>query len=318
MRRRSPFVALSICLALMVAACGQGTDDAVYTGYVEAELVYVAAPSAGWLTQAPLSEGQRVSQGDLAFALDSDLQVAAVEEASSRLDQATAQLADLEKGVRTQEMRAFEAQLSEADADLRLARSERDRSLALVQRGVASQARGDEAIARYSVALARVNTAKANLETARLAARDDTVAAAAAGRDAAADAVAQAEWHLDQRSVLLRASGSVEEVFNRTGEFVATGAPVLAVLPDEGLKVRFFVPQAKLSELDHGAIVRVLADGDAEVVDARITHIAREAEFTPPVIYSEDSRNTLVFLVEAKPLAGSALRPGQPVDVRLP
>lgn len=318
MTTRVPHVLLAACLALLAAACGPGADDPVYTGYVEAELVYVAAPSAGWLTLAHLSEGERVSRGDLAFALDDDLQTAAVEEASARMDQAAAQLADLEKGVRTQEMRAFEARLSEANADLRLARSEQDRSLALVQRGVASQARGDEATARYSVALARVNTAKANLETARLAARDDALVAAAAARDAAADAVAQAQWHRDQRRVVLRTSGTVEEVFNRTGEFVVAGAPVIAVLPDDGLKVRFFVPQDALSGLAPGDTVAVLADGTSQHVEARITHIAREAEFTPPVIYSEESRDTLVFLVEAKPATGKALRPGQPVDVRVP
>lgn len=311
-------VALAVCTALLVVACGQEQDGHLYTGYVEAELVYVAAPSAGWIAKAPLSEGQAVSTGDLVFALDADLQTAAVEEAEARLDQATAQLSDLEKGVRTQEMKAFEAQLAEAWADLRLARSERDRSLALVQRGVASKARGDEATARYGVTLARVDTAKANLETAKLAARDDAVAAAAAARDAAADALAQAQWHRDERHVVSRTSGTVEEVFNRTGEFVSAGSPVLAILPTDGLKVRFFVPQGDLANVKTGGTVDILADALDQPVTASITHIAREAEFTPPVIYSEESRDTLVFLVEAKPADGSALRPGQPVDVRLP
>lgn len=318
MNARMPYVALATVLALLAAGCGPSADEVIYTGYVEAELVYVAAPSAGWLTRGPAVEGQRVAEGDLAFALDDELQTAAVAEAAARLSQATAQLADMEKGARTQEMQAFEAQLSEANADLRLARSERDRALALVQRGVASQARGDEATARYSVAMARVTTAKANLETARLAARDDALVAAAAARDAAADAMAQAEWHHDQRHVLLRTAGTVEEVFIRRGEFVAAGAPVLAVLPDAGLKVRFFVPQDALTGLAPGDRVDVLADGSDQPVEARVTHIAREAEFTPPVIYSEESRDTLVFLVEAKPLNSTALRPGQPVDVTVP
>ncbi len=311
-------MALVLCVPLALVACGQESDGRIYTGYVEAQLVYVAAPASGWLTDVPLSEGQTVSTGDLVFELDNGLQTAAVAEAKARLEQATAQLADLEKGVRSQEMRAFEAQLAEANADLRLARSERDRSLALVQRGVAAAARGDEATARYGVALARVNTATANLETAKLAARDDTVDAAAAARDAASDALTQAQWHLTERNVLSKTSGTVEEVFNRTGEFVSAGTPVAAVLPADGLKVRFFVPQSHLAHVQHDGAVSISADALDQTVAARITHIAREAEFTPPVIYSEESRDTLVFLVEAKPLDGSALRPGQPVDVRVP
>ncbi len=307
-----------LCALLTLAACGQEPDGGFYTGYVEAELVYVAAPASGWLTEVLVSEGQIVSTGDLVFGLDNGLQTAAVEEATARLDQAIAQLADLEKGVRSQEMRAFEAQLAEANAELQLARSERDRSMALVRRGVAAEARGDEATARYGVALARVNTATANVETAKLAARDDAVDAAAAARDAAADALTQAQWYRDERSVRAKTSGSVEEVFTRTGEFVSAGTPVIAILPDQGLKVRFFVPQRDLALLRRERAVEILADAIDQPVAARITHIAREAEFTPPVIYSEESRDTLVFLVEAKLLDGSVLRPGQPVDVRVP
>ncbi|MEP0067992.1 HlyD family efflux transporter periplasmic adaptor subunit [Pyruvatibacter sp.] len=311
-------IALVLCAPLALLACGQESEGHIYTGYVEAELVYVAAPASGWLTNAPLLEGQTVSTGDLVFELDNDLQTAAVEEATARLDQAIAQLADLEKGVRSQEMKAFEAQLAEANADLQLARSERDRSLTLVRRGVAAKARGDEATARYGVALARVDTATANVESAKLAARDDAVDAAAAARDAAADALTQAQWHRDQRNVRAKTSGSVEEVFTRTGEFVSAGTPVMAILPDRGLKVRFFVPQSDLALVQHEGAVQIVADALDQPIAARITHIAREAEFTPPVIYSEESRDTLVFLVEAKPLDGSVLRPGQPVDVRLP
>ena len=39
-------------------------------------------------------------------------------------------------------------------------------------------------------------------------------------------------------------------------------------------------------------------------------------EYTPPVLYSKESRSKLVFLVEAR-LAKAQLRPGQPIDVRL-
>jgi len=315
--RRTLGAAVGAVLMLALAGCGDADSTRVYTGYAEADLVYVAAPASGWLVDAPFTEGARVSAGDMVFSLDDDLQSAAVDEARARLMQAEAQLEDLRKGVRTTELQAFEAQLAEAQADLRLARAERDRSQALVQRGVASKARGDEADARYGVSLARVKTAKANLETARLSARDDAIMAAVAARDAAADTVEQASWHRDQRQVIARTDGVVEDVFHRTGEFVPVGSPVIALLPDTGIKVRFFVPQHDLPSVSLGMEVTVTADG-REGLKARISHIAREAEFTPPVIYSEESRDTLVFLVEALPVAPQALRPGQPVDVRLP
>ena len=53
---------------------------------------------------------------------------------------------------------------------------------------------------------------------------------------------------------------------------------------------------------------------------ATVSYVANEPEYTPPVIYSNETRAKLVFLVEARPAAESAarLRPGQPVAVTLP
>jgi len=47
-----------------------------------------------------------------------------------------------------------------------------------------------------------------------------------------------------------------------------------------------------------------------------VSFVSSQAEYTPPVLYSKESRSKLLFLVEAR-LEGAGLRPGQPVDVRL-
>jgi HlyD family secretion protein len=67
-----------------------------------------------------------------------------------------------------------------------------------------------------------------------------------------------------------------------------------------------------------GSRVEVSCDGCPAGVTARVSFIADEPEFTPPVIYSVESRQKLVYLIEARPEAGSVvLQPGQIVDVRL-
>lgn len=299
-------------------ACTQHAGDALLTGYVEAEFVYVAAPDTGWLVDTPVTEGAEIDKGDLLFALDTDRQLAERVEAAERLKQAEAQARDMATGARQEEIAALEAQLKEAEAALDLAEQEHERWMTLVERGVASQARAEQVTAEYEAATARVETVQANIDVARLAAREAARDAATAARDAAAAALAQAEWRLGQRTVHARVDGRVEEVFRREGEFVTAGAPVLALLPPDGIKVRFFIAEARLPALEIGSDVEILADGLPEAVTARVTHIAREAEFTPPVIYSRDAREKLVFLVEAKPDDPAGLRPGQPVDVRLP
>ena len=172
--------------------------------------------------------------------------------------------------------------------------------------------------AEFQAARARAEAAKDAIAVAGLGGRDAERQAASAAVQAANASRAEAKWRLDERTVTAKVAGKVEEVFHRRGEFVNAGAPVLAILPQNAVKVRFFVPQSDLQDLSIGATVSVSADGLERPVEARITHIASEAEFTPPVIYSAESRDKLVFLIEAKPVGGDFLRPGLPVNVAIP
>lgn len=115
----------------------------------------------------------------------------------------------------------------------------------------------------------------------------------------------------------MRQAGTVERVYHRAGEVVAAGQPILALLPPENMKVRFFAPQDQLARLPIGARVDVSCDGCAEPAHARVSFVAREPQFTPPVIYSLDQREKLVFLVEARFDGPTPIRPGMPVDVRI-
>ena len=99
---------------------------------------------------------------------------------------------------------------------------------------------------------------------------------------------------------------------------VPADRPVLALLPPGNMKVRFFVPEPVLPHIAFGDTVQVTCDGCADDLTAKISFIARQSEFTPPVIYSLDERAKLVFLIEARPEQPDALRVGQPVDVTLP
>jgi HlyD family secretion protein len=99
---------------------------------------------------------------------------------------------------------------------------------------------------------------------------------------------------------------------------VNAGQPIVSLLPGTNRKIRFFLPEAELSRARIGQRIEVACDGCAEGLTAEIDLIATEAEFTPPILYSKDSRDKLVFRIEARPLDAAAdLKVGQPVDVRL-
>jgi HlyD family secretion protein len=145
----------------------------------------------------------------------------------------------------------------------------------------------------------------------------DLDAATATLRDAQAR-LNSAQTRLDRRRVFSPVDGTVQQIYFRPGEIVPASRPVLALLPPGNLKVRFYVPQSVLPDIAYGDEIKVNCDGCAADLTARVSFIARQSEFTPPVIYSLDERSKLVFLIEALPDKPQALRVGQPVDVSLP
>jgi HlyD family secretion protein len=134
-------------------------------------------------------------------------------------------------------------------------------------------------------------------------------------------AKANLEWsrtRLARRNAYSPGEGTIEQIYYRPGETVPAGRPVLALLPPGNLKLRFFAPQAVLPEIKYGQTVSVSCDGCETGLTAKVSFVARSAEYTPPVIYSQDERAKLVFLIEARPDNPEKFRVGQPVTVTLP
>jgi HlyD family secretion protein len=132
---------------------------------------------------------------------------------------------------------------------------------------------------------------------------------------------ANLEWsqtRLARRNAYSPWEATVEQIYYRPGETVPAGRPVVALLPPANLKLRFFAPQAVLPEIKYGQTVGVSCDGCEKGLTAKVSFIARSAEFTPPVIYSQEERAKLVFLIEARPEHPEKFRVGQPVTVTLP
>ncbi len=313
-------------LALLALSTGCRERDRraypVYPGYAEGEYVRLGAPLAGTLVRVHLRTGDQALAGAPAYVLEQEPDTAARLEAASRLQRAEAVLADLRKGARSDELAAIAADLRSAEAALALARATLARDRQLFRDRFIALARLDQSAAAVDAERARVQQAAARLRTARLAARSDQIAAAEQDVAAARAQVAQAQWRVDQKARSVPASGVVSDVAYRVGEWVPAGAPVLTILPPANIKARFFVPEARLGSLAIGQRVTLACDGCAAPVAARISFIAPQAEYTTPLIYSNENRATLVFMVEARPDAqdGSAaprLHPGQPLQVAL-
>jgi len=307
-----------VLLALAVVACG-APQDAALQGYAEGEFVRIGVPFAGTLVRLDVQRGSDVKAGAPLFALEAENETAARREAENRLERAQAQLENLQKGRRPTEVDAARAQLDQAQAAATLAATELKRQEDLVSKGFVSQQRLDEARTAVARDRARVKELEAQLATVQLAARPDEIRAAQAEASAAKASLDQAQWRLQQRTAVATVAGVVTDTLFVRGEWVGAGQPVVTLLPPENVKARFYVPEALLAAVKVGQEVDLRCDGCTDPIRAAVTWISPQAEFTPPVIYSKESRSKLVYLVEARPAAGGAVRlkPGQPLDVTL-
>jgi HlyD family secretion protein len=307
-----------VAAALFAAGCSPAPSQRAQ-GYIEGEYVYVAAPLGGTLTRLAVARGDTVSAGQLLFQLERQAEADTAAQAEKNLAQAEAQLADLNKGERPTEIESLQAQLERARADLKLSAAELARREELHGSAVISKEELDQARAQGEANQAQLDQLTAELATAKLGGREDAIRAAEAAVESQRAALAKAGWSYDQKKQFAPTNATVHDTLYRQGEFVAAGYPVVVLLPPENLKVRFFVAQAELPRLKPGSTVTVLPDGAAHPVQAIVNYLSTQAEYTPPVIFSRETRADLVFMIEAKfsPQDAAQLRPGQPVDVEL-
>jgi HlyD family secretion protein len=267
-----------VTLALLCVACSREPSN-VMQGYGEADYIYLASQESGVLGELYVREGDAVEAGAPVFTLDP-------ERLSLNAQSANAQAAAASSAVRT------------AQAQATLAQANYARGFELFNRGFYPRARLDSDRAARDAANAQLAQAR----------REAGAISASSGL---------ARRRVSDLGGAAPSAGTIEQIYLRPGEVVMAGQPIAALLSPENMKVRFFAPEALLAQLRVGAGVTVNCDGCDTPQTATISFVAREPQFTPPVIYSLDQREKLVFLVEARLDAAGPIRPGMPVDVRL-
>lgn len=309
--------ALTLLIVAGILAACSGDKPTTYQGYVEGEYVHVASPVGGRLERLLVQRGQTVEAKARLFELEADQETAAKRQADEQLKASQAQLADLRVGRRNPELDVAKAQLAQAVAAEQQAAQQLKRDEAQFEVGGIPRAQLEDSRANHAIKAARVRELQGQLDVSRLPAREDQIRAQDAQVAAARAASSQSSWRLDQKHVAAAEGGLVVDTLYREGEWVPPGSPVVRMLPPKNVKVRFFVPQAVAGGLKPGRNLSVRCDGCGDEVPATVSYIASEPEYTPPVIYSNETRAKLVFMVEARPSVENAgrLRPGQPVAV---
>ena len=306
-----------IAIAALLCGCSEEKKEVKsWQGYVEGEYVYVASPDAGQLKTLSVKRGDLVSEGAQLFSLDSQPESSELAQAEALLVQGKATLDDMRKGKRPEEIAALDEVSRQAKAAKELSDIEFKRETLLIQANAAAVKDYDSINYERMANIAKLAETSANLAVARLGSREDQIRAYEAYCESLKANCDALRWRLSQKSQLAPKGGRVFDTFYREGEYVAAEKAVVALLPPENINIRVFVGEKELASFKPGDKLKYKFDNGPGRA-ATVNYISPEVEFTPPVIYSRESRSKLVYMIEAVPSVDAAktLNVGAPLDV---
>jgi HlyD family secretion protein len=310
MKRARPIIIVALIVGAAVVAwllLMPSKRERTLSGYIEGESLYLAAPVSGTVMSIAAIEGQRVAAGQPLFRIDPATLTAQGQQAEANVASARTEIASSEA-----QAQQAQAEVSAAAADADKARQDLARLLSVKRADSAAVAGKDLDAARAALREANARVAAAQ-KTAE--ARRAQVVASRAQAEQARGGAQEVAIRVGQLSPAAPSPAVIEDVFFQRGEWVNANQAVVSLIPDNKIKVRFFVPEPEVARYRPGETVRFVCDACGAGLSARISYVSPRPEFTPPVIFSRDSRDRLVFLVEAFPTRPARLMPGLPVDV---
>lgn len=312
---------LPLCLLLLLlffAGCRKN-DEKTYQGYAEGEFVNISSSQSGTLDKLFVKRGDQVGNDSNLYALECQNEFNALNQAQEALLSAKSTLNDYQKGARLQELDVIQAQLSQAIANAQNTKEQLNRNVLLYASNAVSKEQLDNSTALANSTASRVAELTNSLHVAKLSKRIDQIQAQEAHIKELEAAVRQARWKLNEKALKAHGNALVFDTLYREGEWVPAGGIVVRLLPPRNIKIRFFVPQAVAEQLTINQKATILSRSDGKKLSAHITYISTQAEYTPPIIYSNETKEKLTYLIEAYPNPKSApyLHPGQPVEVSL-
>ncbi|MFJ1268590.1 HlyD family secretion protein [Legionella lytica] len=270
-----------IILPLLLNSC-KSTSQTQLTGYVEGRYIYITALISGTLKSYHVTKGRMVNKGELLFTLERETSAQNLTIARANVQEA-------------------QDELSNANSIYKMQKIKKDRDLILLGKDIISKEAFEDSLLNYQKALQNKKIAQSKL--ASLQAQEQ-----------------KAQWNSNQQEVTAPKTALVFDTFYTEGEEVAAGSTVVSLLDPKQVKIIFFAPQAFLRKINLNQIVTVGHDVGGESAKAKITYISPKAEYNPPVIYSNEERERLVFRIEAilEPDAkAQTIHPGQPITVIL-
>ncbi len=265
-------------MALFFTGCSQDSSNQAQ-GYIEGKYTYVATSVSGVMIKRFVNRGDRVDKDQALFMLESQ----------PESDEYQAALTTLQGSIAARDA---------LTANLAYAKLTYERNQVLVQKRAIQQSELDRAKSDFDALTAQLIQANMQIAT-------DTASTAAA------------KWTKNQKNIVAPIKGLVFNTYYRVGEYVEADQAVLSLIAPIDIKLIFYVSETALGQLQLQDKVTVACDSCKKKYTGKISFISPSAEYTPPVIYSNETNEKLIYRIEANfsPEDAMQLHPGQPVYV---
>ncbi len=287
---------------LVVSACGNAsaTPQRAFQGVVELDTRTLAFEVGGRVESVEVDEGDVLDGAVTLARLDESLTRPERDARAAELEAARAQLALLEAGARSEDVRAVQAELKSVDAQLAVLARQRARQVTLTAQGAAPSARLDDLDAQESALQGRRDVLLQKLRGLRAGARPQELDAAKARVDALAAGLVAADARLSRFALAYDGRADVLDVHVKAGEVVAPGTPAVTIADRDHPFVDVFVPLGELGGVHVGLPMSVRVDSLAQPLPGRVERIGATTEFTPRFLFSEQERANLVIRVRVR------------------
>lgn len=313
------FLYFSFLLLLATfTSCEKPKNDNVSTGYIDADYVYISAPTSAKISNIYVKKGLRIKTGDKLFALDSYKETAFLA-ANENLDKALqSYIADMKKGARPEDIKQWQYGSYAIKEMIILTNLLTEMySFLSVKNAAADQYLWYARQLQYSF-IAFSKAIDAHIDYMKLPDRPDKIAAFEMADNAVKSMVPYTKYQLQETIQLSPCDALVFDIFYRKGELPGAGKPVIMLLPDENLKTIFYVNASNIKKIKLGEKVKVyFSEASKDFIPAQITYISPNIQYTDPLIYSLKHNDKLIYMVEAKfaPDDKLSLHPGEVVSV---
>lgn len=284
---------------------GLGEGFASGNGRIEATEVDVAAKLPGRVAEIKVDEGDFVKAGEIVARMDTQVLEAQLAQAQAQVRQAeNAKLtATSLVAQRESEKSTAQAVVAQRQAELTAAQKRFTRTEALVKRNALPQQQLDDDRATLQSAQAALSAARSQVISAQAAieAGRSQVIEAQSAIEAAKASVARLQADIDDSLLKAPRNGRVQYRVAQPGEVLPAGGKLLNMVDLADVYMTFFLSSMQAGRVGLGQEVRLVIDAVPDyVIPAKVSYVASVAQFTPKTVETANEREKLMFRVKAR------------------